>query len=152
MEAPEWFNCCASGDACRHCPDPGPAKWFWSFVTTLETSFRTNLVTISTAFPVQDSKYAEEHLATDKTWCPRNFLHTYRLASLRYHQRGGKGEACSNFSGARGRQFEVQMSLKLWGGQSSILFITKCSIKSFGKVQLESYENQKIGLMIAEEI
>eukprot|EP00434_Breviolum_minutum_P021653 symbB.v1.2.019111.t1/scaffold1544.1/size112707/2 len=29
---------------------------------------------------VTDSKYAEEHLATDKTWCPRNFLHTYRLA------------------------------------------------------------------------
>lgn len=102
MEAPEWFNCCASGDACLHYPDPGPAKWFWSFVTTLETSFRANLVTSSTAFPVQDSKYAEEHLATDKTWCPRNFLHTYRLASLRYYQqRGGQVKPVPTFLGQK---------------------------------------------------
>ena len=31
----------------------------------------------------QDSKYAEEHLTSDRSWCPRNFLHTYRLAPLR---------------------------------------------------------------------
>lgn len=29
---------------------------------------------------VTDSKYAEERLASDRSWCPRNFLHTYRLA------------------------------------------------------------------------
>lgn len=29
---------------------------------------------------VTDSKYAEDRVMADKTWCPRNFLHTYRLA------------------------------------------------------------------------
>ncbi|CAJ1395074.1 unnamed protein product [Effrenium voratum] len=29
---------------------------------------------------VTDAKYAEERLTTDRAWCPRNFLHTYRLA------------------------------------------------------------------------
>lgn len=29
---------------------------------------------------VTDSKYAEERLTSDRSWCPRNFLHTYRLA------------------------------------------------------------------------
>ena len=28
----------------------------------------------------EDAKYAEDRLNEDKTWCPRNFLHTYRLA------------------------------------------------------------------------
>lgn len=32
--------------------------------------------------PFEDSKYAEERLNEDKMWCPRNFLHTYRLAFL----------------------------------------------------------------------
>eukprot|EP00439_Symbiodinium_sp_Y106_P011947 s6473_g1.t2 len=33
-----------------------------------------------TRHPMEDAKYAEDRLNEDKTWCPRNFLHTYRLA------------------------------------------------------------------------
>jgi len=29
---------------------------------------------------VCDVKYAEDRFASDRTWCPRNFLHTYRLS------------------------------------------------------------------------
>lgn len=29
---------------------------------------------------VCDAKYAEDRLAVDRKWCPRNFLHTYRMA------------------------------------------------------------------------
>ncbi|CAE7266335.1 unnamed protein product [Symbiodinium natans] len=29
---------------------------------------------------ITDAKYAEDRLNDDKAWCPRNFLHTYRLA------------------------------------------------------------------------
>ena len=62
--------------------------WFlhgFCYKSSLDSSYKCFPDPYSHIIPLfppatEDSKYAEERLTSDRAWCPRNFLHTYRLA------------------------------------------------------------------------
>ncbi|CAE7347641.1 Rpusd1 [Symbiodinium pilosum] len=67
-----------------HLERPGAPEERYSLVALKLHTGRTHQIRVhmqSIGHPlITDAKYAEDRLNDDKQWCPRNFLHTYRLA------------------------------------------------------------------------
>jgi len=59
---------------------------------------------------VCDEKYADTHLIADRSWCPRNFLHTFLLGFEDVPEEGAVVEAASSGSSGKGSSKDCSSS------------------------------------------
>jgi len=59
---------------------------------------------------VCDEKYADAHLVADRSWCPRNFLHTFLLGFDDVPEEGALVEAASSSSSSNGSSKDCNSS------------------------------------------